>query len=97
MPDKYQVRTGTKKFRMKEKNINSSLCDDKIRLSSNLAVVLIMRQNEMLCHRECKTKNAYGLVVLILDDEILNMPSYVHHTIPKAGAHILSKLSSGRA
>ena len=46
----------------------------------------------MLCHRECKTKNAYGLVVLILDDEILNVPSYVHHTIPKAGAHILSKL-----
>ena len=59
VPDKYQVRTGTKKFRMK-KEFNSSLCDDKIRLSSNLAVVLIMRQNEMLCHRECKTKNAYG-------------------------------------
>ena len=50
MPDKYQVRTGTKKVRMK-KYINSSLCDDKIRLSSNLAVVLIMRQNEMLHRR----------------------------------------------
>ena len=56
MPDKYQVRTGIKNVRMK-KNSNSSLYDDKIRLSSNLAVVLIMRQNEML---ECKPKNAYG-------------------------------------